>query len=703
MRRSWWMSMLALALVGCHMPSAPMAPLGSIARDVTPDGEDYRGGNTFRVLAAEELPIVAVAVDSEASGFGRARLADGDRATQWVNGGYRNPTSWAAVQLAAGADLAALHVKTGAMPVGTAFDVEVSDDGLSWRSALTNQRVTTWNLETLALPAGTTGQWVRLNWRNDPAQPQAHFSVYELAVLGAPQATPAPTPTPSATPSEPPSAEPSAVPSTDPTPPPDSPTPPPAFPTPLPPVSGPVERLTPRTVTANSAYAGLSAGRAIDGNQATQWANGGYQDAEAWLNLDFETPVRFERIALKTGTQPAGVRYQLESSFDGATWTPLGAPLANTTWGMETKAAPGEGRHLRIRFLNAPSAPVARFYLFELEVYGHRPVAATPTPEPTIAPTPDPSPTPTEPPSPTPGETPSPEPVPSPSPTPEPSPSAHPTAAPSVAPTVAPPSPTPGPGVTPGWETEGAVGVSVHRLDYSEYNPNGDLIVTLRNGRMFGANYGVRFAPPEPWRSRLTPEPAPYRPYETTLTPHRWSPYWQADVRAFSQAYVLSDANLPFSHRFREDTRFEASLMREIRHDELWVSAGVGYFLRLEEAYNTGVPPDLSQAFTFNRLFHAPMARFSVSVPPEQVMIGGVRGWRLFVDYDYAPRILTDLDKGLPGLPLLGWSLTRMGIERDWGPFKLMWAYGDWTMSGFEFEERLRTPALTLTWTTHLP
>lgn len=299
-------------------------------------------------------------------------------------------------------------------------------------------------------------------------------------------------------------------------------------------------------------------------------------------------------------------------------------------------------------------------------------------------------------------DAPRPRPVPSPTPTPEPRPSARPTAAPTPAPVLAP-TPAPSPGATPGWETQGAVGVSVHRLDYSEYNPNGDLIVTLRNGRMFGANYGVRFAPPEPWRSRLTPNPAPDRPYETALTPHRWSPFWQAEVRAYSQAYALADVNLPFSHRFREDTRLEASIMREIRHDELWVSAGLGYFLRLEEAYNTGVPPDLSQAFTFNRLFHAPMARFSFSVPPEQVVIGGVRGWRLFVDYDYAPRVLTDLDKGLPGLPLLGWSRTRMGIERDWGPFKLMWAYGDWNMSGFEFEERLRTPAVTLTWTTHLP
>jgi hypothetical protein len=281
------------------------------------------------------------------------------------------------------------------------------------------------------------------------------------------------------------------------------------------------------------------------------------------------------------------------------------------------------------------------------------------------------------------------------------SPRPRPTATPTPSPTQTPvpaasPTPTPAPSLTPspaptpvGWDTQGSVELFAHRVDYTEINPGGDLLVLLQNGRMFGARYGVRLAPPEPWRTRLTPEDM--------------SPYWNVDASAYTMAYVLSDRNLPFSHRFREDSRAELSVMRELRHDQLWVDAGLGYFWRIEEAYNTGVPPDLSQAFTFNRFFHAPMGRFSFAIPPEQVKIGGVPGWKLYAEYDWAPRVLADLDKGLPGLPALGFGRYRMGIQRDWGPFKLNAGYAVWTMSGLDFEERFQMPQLSLTWTTHLP
>ena len=166
---------------------------------------------------------------------------------------------------------------------------------------------------------------------------------------------------------------------------------------------------------------------------------------------------------------------------------------------------------------------------------------------------------------------------------------------------------------------------------------------------------------------------------------------------------MVSDVNLPFSYRFRQDTRLELSLWRELSRQKLWSSVGLGYFTRLEEAFNTGSPPDLSQAFSYNRLFHGPMVRFELSIPPEEVMIGGVRGWRLYAGYDLAPRLLTAVDRGLPSLPLLGFSRYRLGLERDWGPFRLNVGYSEWVTSGFRFEERLRAPGISLTWTTHLP
>lgn len=408
--RQRWLFLSLLGLMGCTVAPVPTSGPLPAAGPQPHDGEVYMGG-TYRVLATEELPVVGVAVDSQAPGFGQARLVDGDRATQWSNGGYRNPTSWASIELAAGADLAAVSLKTGPTAPGAGYDLEVSDDGLSWRLALAGQTNTTWAMETKALPAGTAGRFVRVVWRNSASSPQAHFMIYELAVTGTPPSTtpPSPGPLPSDPPSPSPAPESPAPTDTPSSPPPASPTPSPAA------TAGPTQRLTPTAVTADSSYAGLQVGRAVDGDAATQWANGGYRATEAWLVLDFGLGCRVDRVSLKTGALPAGVTYVLEVSDDGATWTALTGPLANTTWGLEARAVAGQGRYLRVRFANAPSAPAARFYLYEIAVDGapHQAVpAATPaTPSPTPQPLPD-SPAPSVSPEATPTPTASPDPMP---------------------------------------------------------------------------------------------------------------------------------------------------------------------------------------------------------------------------------------------------------------------------------------------------
>lgn len=273
----------------------------------------------------------------------------------------------------------------------------------------------------------------------------------------------------------------------------------------------------------------------------------------------------------------------------------------------------------------------------------------------------------------------------SPSPTPKPQPVPVPT--PMEVPTpVATPTPVPAPTVDP---YQGAVELIYGSANVTEINPSGDLLTQIDGGRQLGARYQVRFLPPSPWAERLTPE--------------GWSPFWRTDLTAYSMATVMTDVYLPFSHRFREDSRVEFSLMRELGRGKIWTDAGLGYFARIEESYNTGSPPDLSQAFSFNRLFHGPMLRFSASIPPEEVMIGGVRGWRLFADVDAAPRLITDLDKGVPGLPPLGWSRVQFGIERDMGPFKYRLTAGEWRMTGTGFAETSQVSSFTLNWSTHLP
>lgn len=349
MRTRLWLSLaLAAAVAACGTPPAP--PQGTPAAEapaaLPPDGQVYPRGNPYRVLAAEELPVVAVTVDSQLSTLPKERLVDGNLSTQWTNGGYRNPTSWAAVELAAAAAVGSIQIKTGPSPAGTRYDVQTSLDGVSWTTRLADQTNTGWNLETKTLGAAVSARFVRIFWRNSATSPQPHFSIYELVVNGEAGPTPTPTPTPSASPTPTPTPTPSATP------------------------TGAASRVSPAAVTASSTYANLSPQRAIDGNLSTQWASGGYRESEAWLAARFGGAIAFESIRIKTGALPSGVGYRLETSDDGQTWRSASGTLTNTTWNLESKPVSGEGRYLRVRFFNAASAPLARFSIFELEVYG---------------------------------------------------------------------------------------------------------------------------------------------------------------------------------------------------------------------------------------------------------------------------------------------------------------------------------------------
>jgi sugar lactone lactonase YvrE len=162
------------------------------------------------VLAVGPLAIASIQVDSASSSFPKERLADGSLSTQWVNGGYQAATSWAAVGLSASASLSAIAIKTGPSPAGTRFDLQVSADGTTWTTTIAGLTNSTWNMETKALPAGTTGRFVRVLWHNSTTSPQAHFAIYELSVSGTLGATTAgsPTPVPTATPTPTPTATP---------------------------------------------------------------------------------------------------------------------------------------------------------------------------------------------------------------------------------------------------------------------------------------------------------------------------------------------------------------------------------------------------------------------------------------------------------------------------------------------------------------
>lgn len=370
---------LALAVAACGAPPSPSGTVEpdrapnrsqavtgepSLPEGVPPDAQIYPRHNPFRVMALDELPIVAATVDSQSGALGTDRLIDGDLSTAWVNGGYRNATGWAAVQLAVPAALASVGIKAGPSAAGTRYEVQVSEDGTTWKTVLANQTNTTWGLEIKPLPAGTAGQHVRIYWRNSPSHPQAHVAVYELQVNGVPGARPDAAPTP--------------VPSTDETPP----------PTPSP--GATYQRVMPVGVTGTSSYTGLPPQRVVDGNPATQWANGGYKQPEAGLTFAFANSHRFGRVRVRTGALPEGITFKVDVSADSVNWEPASGRLKNTTWNMEAKDVFGTGRFLRIRFFNSHTAPMARFSLYELEAYETTGTTAQPTPPPRPTPTPAP-------------------------------------------------------------------------------------------------------------------------------------------------------------------------------------------------------------------------------------------------------------------------------------------------------------------------
>jgi hypothetical protein len=155
---------------------------------------------TYALLATDDVAVVSTAVDSALAGSPKANLVDGDSATAWMNGGYRNPTAWAQFQVGGDALLSGVALKTGPTAAGASFDVQVSADGQAWTTALAGQRNTGWYLETKAFERALPGKFVRVLWHNSAAVPQAHFAIYEAVVHGRYASDPGPAPTPTARP-----------------------------------------------------------------------------------------------------------------------------------------------------------------------------------------------------------------------------------------------------------------------------------------------------------------------------------------------------------------------------------------------------------------------------------------------------------------------------------------------------------------------
>ncbi|MGW7537356.1 discoidin domain-containing protein [Amycolatopsis sp. NPDC054798] len=91
------------------------------------------------------------------------------------------------------------------------------------------------------------------------------------------------------------------------------------------------------TASASSAAPGKEPKYATDGNPATRWAvsTSDRPRADSWLAVDLGSPRKFDRVRL-SWEAAAGRKYRIETSPDGAAWTPAAAypaPALHSTGG----------------------------------------------------------------------------------------------------------------------------------------------------------------------------------------------------------------------------------------------------------------------------------------------------------------------------------------------------------------------------------
>lgn len=104
---------------------------------------------------------------------------DLDPNTNWVSGRHKASEAWLAVALAKREPVSRLKLKTGPVPAGTWFDVEVSQDGKTYKAVATRQTPKSWGMEVITLSQPVVASHVRLKWHN-PEQKPVSFSVFEL-------------------------------------------------------------------------------------------------------------------------------------------------------------------------------------------------------------------------------------------------------------------------------------------------------------------------------------------------------------------------------------------------------------------------------------------------------------------------------------------------------------------------------------------
>ncbi|MFC1432355.1 discoidin domain-containing protein [Streptacidiphilus sp. N1-3] len=127
-----------------------------------------------------------------------------------------------------------------------------------------------------------------------------------------------------------------------------------------------------KPATASSTEnAGTPASAAVDGNTGTRWSSA-FSDPQ-WLEVDLGSSQSISQVVL-TWETAAGKAYQIQTSTDGTTWTPIYSTTTGAG-GTETLNVTGTGRY--VRMYGTARTTGYGYSLWEFQVYGGGTVPTT--------------------------------------------------------------------------------------------------------------------------------------------------------------------------------------------------------------------------------------------------------------------------------------------------------------------------------------
>ncbi|WP_402468588.1 discoidin domain-containing protein [Isoptericola aurantiacus] len=264
-------------------------------------------------LLSQGAPVTASSVENP-DYTPAAAAVDGDLGTRWSSAA--SDDQWIQVDLGEVATIDRVEL-TWEAAYGTAYTVQVSDDGATWSDAAT---VTDGDGGTDVVDVGASGRYLRLQGV-DRATGYG-YSLWELQVFGTLGADPEPTP------------DPTDEPTTDPTP----------DPTGEPGTCDDGNAALDRPATASSTEGPWAAGYAVDGDTGTRWSSEPSDDE--WIQVDLGSVVDVCGVDL-SWEAAYGSAYEVRLSDDGSSWT-TAATVTDGDGGDDTVAVDGSGRYVRI-------------------------------------------------------------------------------------------------------------------------------------------------------------------------------------------------------------------------------------------------------------------------------------------------------------------------------------------------------------------